>query len=175
MVTVSSVAIGLYALVATGLTVLIGHVFDACSLVNVPPVVDAGGLTVEQCNAMSEAMMKAAPRGKESPAEILTMFFHVVVRIEANFFLASAILAWYALATGSASRKPVHLFLFVLSLCCIASDAKFAGLPFGLGSTGLQLSEAAKATVVLPFLPLWGLIGTLNGVAFFSSPKAKTA
>tara|TARA_B110001452_G_C15201727_1_gene417051 strand:+ start:687 stop:1214 length:528 start_codon:yes stop_codon:yes gene_type:complete len=175
MVTLSGVAIGLYALIATALTALIGGFFDACNLVNLPPVVDAGGLTVDQCYAMSAAFIKSAPRGKEFAGEVLAMFFHVVVRIEQNFFLCSAIATWYALTQSRAARKPVHLFLCLLAFCCAGSDATFAGLPVGLGSTGLQLTEAAKATVVLPFIPIWSLISILNGIAFFTSPKEKKA
>jgi len=175
MMTLSGIAIGLYALIATVLTALIGGVIDACNLVNLPPVVDAGGLTVQQCYAMSAAFIKSAPRGKESAGEVLAMFFHVVVRIEQNFFLCSAIVTWYALTQGPTARKPIHLFLCLLAACCVGSDATFAGLPFGLGTTGLQLTEAAKATVLLPFIPIWGLICVLNGIAFFSSPKAKKA
>merc|ERR1712159_846937 len=84
----------------------------------VPPVGEHGGISKDECYAMSAAMMKAAPRGRETAGEILVMFFHVTVRIEQNFFLASAIAAWFAL----------------FSVCCAASDATFAGLP-GLGST----------------------------------------
>ena len=175
MATVSGVAIGLYALIATALTLLIGAFLDACKLVNVPPIVDAGGLTVDQCYAMSHAMKAAAPRGKEPAAEILMMFFHVVVRIEQNFFCCSAAAAWFALTKGPASRQPFHLFLCLLAFCCAASDASFVGLPFGLGSTGLELSEAARTAVFLPFVPLWILIGTLNAIALFTAPKEKAA
>ena len=102
------------------------------------------------------------------------MFFHVLVRIEQNFFLASAVAACFALFKCSASaRKPFHLFLAILSVCCAASDATFAGLP-GLGSTGLELSDAAKASVVIPFIPLWTVLGVLNGLAFLGA-KEKTA
>ena len=175
MVTLSGVAIGLYAFVATVLTLFIGAFFDSCKLVNVPPVVEAGGLTVDQCYAMTNAMIKAAPKGKESAAEVLVMFFHVVVRIEQNFFLCSAVGAWYALLKGPASRKPFHLFLFLLSFCCACSDGIFAGVPFGLGTTALALSETAKSAITLPFIPIWALIGVLNAIAFFTSSKEKTA
>ena len=174
MPSISDIALGGYAIVATGLTVLVMAVVDACNLVNVPPIAEAGGLSQEECYAMSSAMIKSAPRGKETAGEILVMFFHVLVRIEQNFFLASAIAAWFALFKCSASaRKPFHLFLAVLSVLCAASDATFAGLP-GLGSTGLELSDAAKASVVLPFIPVWTVLGVLNGLAFLGA-KEKTA
>ena len=175
MVTLSGVGIGMYAVVATGLTLLIGGVIDACNIVNLPPIVEAGGLTVDQCNGMFASMIKAAPRGKESAGEILVMFSHVVVRIEQNFFLCSAVASWYALLQGPASRKPIHLFLCLLAFFCVASDATFVGLPFGLGTTGLQLAESTKATVFLPFIPIWAVIGTLNGYALVTSPKEKKA
>ena len=146
----------------------------ACNLVNVPPIAEAGGLSQEECYAMSSAMIKSAPRGKETAGEILVMFFHVLVRIEQNFFLASAVAAWFTLFKCSTSaRKPFHLFLAILSVCCAASDATFAGLP-GLGSTGLELSDAAKASVVLPFIPVWSILGVLNGLAFLGA-KEKSA
>jgi hypothetical protein len=153
---------------------LIGGVFDACNLINLPPVVDAGGLTKEECYAMSASMIKSSPRGKEAAGEMLAMFFHVVVRIEQNFFLASAAATWYALLQGPDARKPVHFFLCLLSFLCVASDATFAGLP-GLGTTELQLSEGAQSALVLPFLPVWSFIGILNGIALVTSPKQKKA
>ena len=148
---------------------------DACNLVGVPPVGDHRRPAHEvECYAMSAAMMKAAPRGRETAGEILVMFFHVLVRIEQNFFLASAVAAWFTLFKCSTSaRKPFHLFLAILSVCCAASDATFAGLP-GLGSTGLELSDAAKASVVLPFIPVWTILGVLNGLAFLGA-KEKSA
>ena len=174
MPSISGIALGGYAVVATGLTVLVMAFLDACNLVAVPPVGEHGGISKDECYAMSAAMMKAAPRGRETAGEILVMFFHVIVRIEQNFFLASAIAAWFALFKCSQSaRKPFHLFLAILSVCCAASDATFAGLP-GLGSTGLELSDAAKASVVIPFIPLWSLLGVLNGLAFLGA-KEKTA
>ena len=174
MPSISDIALGGYAVVATGLTVLVMAFLDACNLVAVPPVGEHGGISKDECYAMSAAMMKAAPRGRETAGEILVMFFHVIVRIEQNFFLASAIAAWFALFKCSQSaRKPFHLFLAVLSVCCAASDATFAGLP-GLGSTGLELSDAAKASVVIPFIPLWSLLGVLNGLAFLGT-KEKSA
>ena len=68
---------------------------------------------------------------------------------------------------------PFHLFLAVLSVCCVSSDATFAGLP-GLGSPSLELSDAAKASVVLPFIPVWTVLGVLNGLAFLGA-KEKSA
>ena len=174
MPSISDIALGGYAVVATGLTALVMAVVDACNLVNVPPIAEAGGLSQEECYAMSSAMIKSAPRGKETAGEILVMFFHVLVRIEQNFFLASAVAAWFALFKCSASaRKPFHLFLAILSVFCASSDATFAGLP-GLGSTSLELSDAAKATVVIPFIPLWSILGVLNGLAFLGA-KEKSA
>ena len=173
MPSISDIALGGYAVVATGLTALVMAVVDACNLVNVPPIAEHG-LSQEECYAMSSAMIKSAPRGKETAGEILVMFFHVLVRIEQNFFLASAVAAWFALfKCSAAARKPFHLFLAILSVCCAASDATFAGLP-GLGSTGLELSDAAKASVVLPFIPVWTVLGVLNGLAFLGA-KEKTA
>ena len=61
----------------------------------------------------------------------------------------------------------------ILSVCCVSSDSTFAGLP-GLGSTSLELSDTAKATVVIPFIPLWCLLGVLNGLAFLGA-KEKSA
>ena len=174
MPSISDIALGGYAVVATGLTLLLLAVFDACNLVGVPPVAEHGGISKDECYAMSAAMMKASPRGRETAGEILVMFFHVLVRIEQNFFLASAVAAWFALLKCSASaRKPFHLFLAILSVCCAASDATFAGLP-GLGSTSLELSDAAKASVVLPFIPVWTVLGVLNGLAFLGA-KEKSA
>ena len=174
MPSISDIALGGYAVVATGLTLLVQALVDSCNLVNVPPIAEAGGLSQEECYAMSSAMIKSAPRGKETAGEILVMFFHVLVRIEQNFFLASAVAAWFALFKCSPSaRKPFHLFLAILSVCCVSSDATFAGLP-GLGSTSLELSDAAKATVVIPFIPLWSILGVLNGLAFLGA-KEKSA
>ena len=174
MPSISNVALGGYAVVATGLTLLVMAVVDACNLVNVPPIAEHGGLSQEECYAMSSAMIKSAPRGKETAGEILVMFFHVLVRIEQNFFLASAVTAWFTLFKCSPSaRKPFHLFLAILSFCCAASDATFAGLP-GLGSTALELSDAAKASVVIPFIPVWSILGVLNGLAFLGA-KEKSA
>ena len=47
-----------------------------------------------------------------------------------------------------------------------ASDATFAGLPIGLGTTSLVLSDAAKTTIMIPFVPLWLLICVLNAAAW---------
>ena len=47
--------------------------------------------------------MIAAPRGARRPARFLVMFFHAIVRIEQNFFLASAVAAWFALFKCSPS------------------------------------------------------------------------
>ena len=91
MVTISGVGIGLYAFIGTVLTLLIGALFDTCNLVNLPPVLDAGGLTVDECYAMTAAMAKGVAKDKQPAAEMLMMFFHVVVRIEQNFFFASSI------------------------------------------------------------------------------------
>merc|ERR1712071_444970 len=134
-----------------------------------------GGLTHEQCYAASAAMMKSAPRGKEGAAEVLALLSQCVVREGLSGHLASAIAAWYALlACGPASRKPVHLYILGFAFLCATSDASFAGLPFALGTNGLNLSEAAKA-VLAPLAYVWTLIAVLNGVAFFTCPKEKTA
>ena len=167
MPSISDIALGGYAVVATGLTVLVMAFLDACNLVAVPPVGEHGGISKDECYAMSAAMIKAAPRGRETAGEILVMFFHIIVRIEQNFFLASAVAAWFALFKCSPSaRKPFHLFLAILSVCCAASDATFAGLPIGLGTTSLVLSDAAKTTIMIPFVPLWLLICVLNAAAW---------
>ena len=105
MPSISDIALGGYAVVATGLTLLLLAVFDACNLVGVPPVAEHGGISKDECYAMSAAMMKASPRGRETAGEILVMFFHVLVRIEQNFFLASAVAAWFALLKCSASAR----------------------------------------------------------------------
>ena len=125
---------------------------------------------------MTTAMMKAAPRGKETAGEILALFFHVVFRIEQNYILCSAVAAWYVLlkCPAAAARKPWHLFLALLSVCCALSDATFAGLPIGLGSTALELSDAAKASITLPFIPVWTVLGVLNALAFVGG-KGKSA
>ena len=175
MPSISDIALGGYAVVATGLTVLVMAFLDACNLVAVPPVGEHGGITKDECYAMSAAMIKATPRGRETAGEILVMFFHVIVRIEQNFFLASAVAAWFTLFKCSTSaRKPFHLFLAILSVCCAASDATFAGLPIGLGSTALELSDAAKASITLPFIPVWTVLGVLNALAFVGG-KGKSA
>ena len=53
--------------------------------------------------------------------------------------------------------------MFLLSFCCAGADLVFAGLP-GIGSTGLDLSEAAKGVIIVPVVPAWIIIGCLNGV-----------
>ena len=123
---------------------------------------------------MSASMIKAAPRGKEAAGELLVMFFHIVVRIEQNFFACSSLAAYYALSQGPGARKVFHFFVCGLSFCCVGSDLVFAGLP-GIGSTGLNLSEASKGVIVIPFVPLWLLCGLLNGISLLKSPKEKTA
>ena len=100
--------------------------------------------------------------------------FSADANLVAVIFLASAVAAWFALLKCSASaRKPFHLFLAILSVCCAASDATFAGLP-GLGSTSLELSDAAKASITLPFIPVWTVLGVLNALAFVGG-KGKSA
>ena len=174
MVTLSGFAVGFFAVFTTALTLVVGGFWDACNLVNIPPIADAGGLTVDECYAMSASMMKAAPKGKEAAGELLVMFFHIVVRVEQNFFACSALAAWFALYQGPAARKVFHLFACLVSLCSASSDSEFAGLP-GIGSTALKLSEASQAVIVIPFVPVWLLIGVLNGISFLKSPKEKTA
>ena len=63
-----------------------------------------------------------------------------------------------------------------LRFCCAGADLVFAGLP-GIGTTGLDLSEAAQGVIVVPFVPAWILIGALNGISFLQSlaPKEKVA
>jgi hypothetical protein len=172
MPSLSDIALGAYAAVGTGITILLLAVFDACGFVNVPAIAEHGGLSQAECYAMTNAMIKTAPRGKETAGEILALFFHVVARIEQNFILSSAVVAWYALfKCSAAARKPFHLFLALVSFMCAASDATFAGLPVGLGSTSLELSDAAKASVLLPFIPVWSILGILNGLAFWGSKE----
>ena len=43
------------------------------------------------------------------------------------------------------------------------------------GTSALELSDAARGEIAIPFIPLWITIGVLNGIAFFTSPKEKTA
>ena len=176
MPSISDVAIGGYAVVMTGITLLLMGVLESCNMVNLPPIAEQDGLAKEECYAMTTAMMKAAPRGKETAGEILALFFHVVFRIEQNYILCSAVAAWYVLlkCPAAAARKPWHLFLALLSVCCALSDATFAGLPVGLGSTALELSDAAKASITLPFIPVWTVLGVLNALAFVGG-KGKSA
>ena len=101
------------------------------------------------------------------------MFFHVIVRIEQNFPGLCHCGMVRPFKCSASARKPFHLFLAILSVCCVSSDATFAGLP-GLGSTSLELSEAAKASVVLPFIPVWTVLGVLNALAFVGG-KGKSA
>lgn len=165
-ITVSDAGLGLYAFVFTALSIVVRGVFDACNVANLPPIAEAG-LTREDCEQWSQSWIKNAPRGKESAAELLVLFFHVLVRIEQNFFLCSSIACWYALFKCTAvQRKPMHLFLALVAICCAASDATFAGLPIGLGTTSLVLSDAAKTTIMIPFVPLWLLICVLNAAAW---------
>merc|ERR1712060_871917 len=100
---------------------------------------------------------------------MLVMFMHAIVRIEQNFFIASAVGAWYVLTRGPAARKPWHLFVCILAILCLCSDATFADLPFGLGTTGLTLSDKSKNAIIVPFVPVWGLVAVLNGYAFFTA------
>ena len=176
MPSLSDVTIGGYAVVMTGITLLLMGVLESCNMVNLPPIAEHGGLAKEECYAMTTAMMKAAPRGKETAGEILALFFHVVFRIEQNYIVCSAVAAWYVLlkCPSAAARKPWHLFLALLSVFCAASDATFAGLPIGLGSTALELSDAAKASITLPFIPVWTVLGVLNALAFVGG-KGKSA
>ncbi len=110
-ITVSDAGLGLYAFVFTALSIVVRGVFDACNVANLPPIAEAG-LTREDCEQWSQSWIKNAPRGKESAAELLVLFFHVLVRIEQNFFLCSSIACWYALFKCTAvQRKPMHLFL----------------------------------------------------------------
>ena len=149
-ITVSDAGLGLYAFVFTALSIVVRGVFDACNVANLPPIAEAG-LTREDCEQWSQSWIKNAPRGKESAAELLVLFFHVLVRIEQNFFLCSSIACWYALFKCTAvQRKPMHLFLALVAICCAASDATFAGLPIGLGTTSL----------------VWLLICVLNAAAW---------
>ena len=165
-ITVSDAGLGLYAFVFTALSIVVRGVFDACNVANLPPIAEAG-LTREDCEQWSQSWIKNAPRGKESAAELLVLFFHVLVRIEQNFFLCSSIACWYALFKCTAvQRKPMHLFLALVAICCAASDATFAGLPIGLGTTSLVLSDTAKTTIMIPFVPLWLLICVLNAAAW---------
>ena len=165
-ITVSDAGLGLYAFVFTALSIVVRGVFDACNVANLPPIAEAG-LTREDCEQWSQSWIKNAPRGKESAAELLVLFFHVLVRIEQNFFLCSSVACWYALFKCTAvQRKPMHLFLALVAICCAASDATFAGLPIGLGTTSLVLSDAAKTTIMIPFVPLWLLICVLNAAAW---------
>ena len=165
-ITVSDAGLGLYAFVFTALSIVVRGVFDACNVANLPPIAEAG-LTREDCEQWSQSWIKNAPRGKESAAELLVLFFHVLVRIEQNFFLCSSSACWYALFKCTAvQRKPMHLFLALVAICCAASDATFAGLPIGLGTTSLVLSDAAKTTIMIPFVPLWLLICVLNAAAW---------
>ena len=89
-------------------------------------------------------MMKLVLQEDGARAEMSVMFVHIMIRIEQNFFLCSAIVSWFVLFTGRLDgRKPFHLFLLCLVLLTTdASDATFLDLPFpfGLGSTWLQLS-----------------------------------
>ena len=111
MPSLSDVAIGGYAVVMTGITILLMGVLESCNMVNLPPIAEHGGLAKEECYAMTTAMMKAAPRGKETAGEILALFFHVVFRIEQNYILCSAIAAWYVLQVpgrgGAQALAPV--------------------------------------------------------------------
>ena len=75
---------------------------------------------------------------------------------------------------GRGGAQALHLFLALLSVCCASSDATFAGLPIGLGSTALELSDAAKASITLPFIPVWTVLGVLNALAFVGG-KGKSA
>lgn len=154
-ITVSDAGLGLYAFVFTALSIVVRGVFDACNVANLPPIAEAG-LTREDCEQWSQSWIKNAPRGKESAAELLVLFFHVLVRIEQNFFLCSSIACWYALFKCTAvQRKPMHLFLALVAICCAASDATFAGLPIGLGTTSL----------------VWLLICVLNAAAWVVKEK----
>ena len=175
MVTVSGAALFLYAFAFTGATFLIMGFVDSCNIVNIPTLTEAGW-TKELCYEVSANWMKAVPRGKEAGGELLVMFFHIIFRIEQNFIGCSALVAWYTLFFASkAARKPYHLFLTLVAFACAGSDSLFAGLPVAIGTSALQLSDAARGEIAIPFIPLWITIGVLNGIAFFTSPKEKTA
>ena len=148
-----------------------------------PPTLCASddGLVVSlamQAGVPTETLTTGLPLscGPEAGGELLVMFFHIIFRIEQNYILCSAVAAWYVLlkCPAAAARKPWHLFLALLSVCCALSDATFAGLPIGLGSTALELSAAAKASITLPFIPVWTVLGVLNALAFVGG-KGKSA
>ena len=89
-------------------------------------------------------------------AEMLIMPVHIMIRIKQNFLLCLVIVIvslFVMFVGGLDTRKPFHLFLCLILLTTAVSDATFLNLPFGLGSTGLQLSDVVKAVVFLPFIP----------------------
>ena len=67
----------------------------------------------------------------------------------------------------------IGLAQFVRRLATIDPSAT-GQLLLSLGSTGLELSDAAKASITLPFIPVWTVLGVLNGLAFLGA-KEKSA
>ena len=167
---------GGYAVVMTGLiTLLVMGVLESCNMVNLPPIAEHGGLAKDECYAMTTAMMKAAPRGEETAGEILALFFHVVFRIEQNFFLCSP--SRHGSPSSSARRRRASPSTSSSPYSASAAHRRTRrsrASPSASVRRGLELSDAAKASITLPFIPVWSILGVLNALAFLGA-KEKSA
>lgn len=168
MAMISNIGLGLMAFLCCALTFLLGHVFDFCNLVNFPDVVDKGGLTVGECESILKAGVASASNQKA--AQALMFVLTLAARIEAAFFIGTAVACIYTIfAVSAENRASIHLLLVVVGVIAFAIDGANAGLiPFG--QSPFIYEEAKGASVVL--MGLWSAIMVCNLVGFLGAASA---
>ena len=162
--------------------------WDPCNLVNFPEI--NGHMTNEEC-AMILRRAAAADENDNNPASQALIFIMTLgIRMEGNFWIATAVSCWYHLWTDiykqnkndsagisttinnqqeSNNNSPFLLYAMVASTLCFCMEANTAGfLPY-FGSSPFvtpHFQEGAR-----PFAVVWGFISLCLCVGFFGSQK----
>lgn len=171
MSVVSSVGLGLTALICTALTFLLGHVLDACNLVSFPDVVDKGGLSVSECNDVLQAGINSA--SNQGAAQALVFIITLAARIEAAFFAATAVACIYTIiAVPVKSRASIHLFVAVFGALAFLVDGSNAGGMIPFGTSRFVYAEAEVASMAL--MGVWSVVCACNAVGFLGAGAEKS-
>mmetsp|Transcript_43080 Transcript_43080/g.100043 ORF Transcript_43080/g.100043 Transcript_43080/m.100043 type:complete len:184 (+) Transcript_43080:140-691(+) len=159
----STAALVLTALFCGGITVLLFHVFDACNLINFPPVAAlAKSQTVEQCRASINAGIKGAPGGTSEAAEYVLHVMMIATRVEGAFFLTATFGALFTLTLPfGIGRVAVHawtaLTFFTIALVDIDNAGTFRP----------AFTPQKVAKEFIPFAAIEIVLGLMHGASAY--------
>lgn len=148
----SNTGFGVFGLLFTAVIgVVLGHHLDPCNMRHLPDF--ANGISQDDCVSWLGAAAAAGPPRSADFVALLT----IAVRIEASFFVALSLGAFYLLTQPVAARRGAAVVYGMVCVAVALVDASHAGLvPYG--QNALMTESMAAASV--PLTAIWCFLAT---------------